>query len=295
MPGTSTTPRIEVAFAARDRLGETPIWCDRTQRLWWVDIEDPTLHCLDPVTGVHWSEAHEGQYLGSCALHRDGGLVLARDLSLVRRRDDGRLDQLAEVESGIDNRLNDGRVDARGRLWIGTMDNALHRPSGSLYRVDPDGTVMRQFGGVIVSNGIAFSPDGRTLHFTDTRRYISWAFDLDLDEGTLRNRRVFADFTQGRDRPDGACVDQDGCLWMAIFAGGRIVRLTPDGRIDRTVVLPVTNPTCLCFGGADLSTLFVTTARKFLSEQQLAAEPLAGSLLAIHGLGRGLPEHRFGP
>ena len=147
---------------------------------------------------------------------------------------------------------------------------------------------------MIVANGIAFSPDGKTLYFTDTRRYTSYAYDLDLDDGAITNRRIFADYSATGDRPDGACVDVDGCLWAAFFAGSRIVRYRPDGRIDRTIELPVTNPTCLAFGGRDLRTLFVTTATKFLGPEQLAAEKFAGGLFAIEGAGQGLPEHRFG-
>ena len=197
------------------------------------------------------------------------------------------------MEHGLDNRLNDGRVDPRGRFWVGTMDNQLHRPNGALYRVDADGSVHRMLDGVIVSNGIAFAPDGKTLYFTDTRRYCTWRFDVDLDDGTLSNRRVFADCSASGARPDGACVDADGCVWTAFFAGNRVVRHRPDGTIDVVVPMPVTNPTCVCFGGADLRTLYVTSATKFLTPEQRAAEPLAGSLFAISGLAQGLPEHRF--
>jgi sugar lactone lactonase YvrE len=147
--------------------------------------------------------------------------------------------------------------------------------------------------GVIVSNGIAFSPDNRTLYFTDTRRYRRWQFDFDVDSGDIRNPRLFADYGATRDRPDGACVDVDGGLWTAFFGGSRIVRFHPDGREDLVLPMPVSNPTCICFGGADLRTLYITSAAKFLSREQLAAEPLAGSLFAVHGLAQGLPEHRF--
>lgn len=288
-------PRIELAFASRDQLGETPLWCARTGRLWWLDIERPMLHSLDPATGAHSAEAHAARFLGSVALRQGGGQVLALDLSLyLRPEQGGPLQHLATVEQDRDNRLNDGRVDPRGRLWIGTMDNALHRANGALYRVDPDGTSHRLFGEVIVANGIAFAPDGRRMYFADTRRYRTWVMDLDPEDGMPINRRPFADFTLGQERPDGACVDTDGCLWVAMFGGGKLLRLTPEGRIDREIRLPVSNPTCACFGGPDLRTLFVTTATKFLSEAALAAEPLAGSLLAIHGLGQGLPEYRFG-
>lgn len=286
---------IECVVNGRDQLGETPLWCDRTEKLWWLDIERPKLQSFDPATGNHSSLDMPGTYLGSQALTQSGDRLLATDLSLAHfDLETASSTPLAAVETGLDNRLNDGRVDNRGRLWVGTMDNQLHRPNGGLYRVDPDGTVTKFASDVIVSNGIAFSPDGHTLYFTDTRRHVSWAFDLDPDDGVITNRRLLADYSATGDRPDGACVDVDGCLWTAFFAGGCIVRYRPDGVIDRTIRLPVTNPTCLCFGGSDLKTLYVTSATKFLSPEALAEEPLAGALLAIEGVGQGLPENRFG-
>lgn len=290
-----TPHSIEPVVTGGDQLGETPLWCDRTRRLWWLDIERPRLQSFDPETGLAESIGLPGTFAGTQALAMSGERLLARDLTLYSRDlESGEQHDLATVERNVDNRLNDGRVDARGRFWVGTMDNQLHRPSGALYRIDPDGTATRVDSGVIVSNGIAFSPDGRTLYFTDTRRHLSYAYDLDLDDGVVTNRRVLIDSTSTGDRPDGACIDVDGCIWMAFFAGGRIVRHRPDGRVDRIVSLPVTNPTCLCFGGPGLRTLYVTSATKFLSAAQRAEEPLAGSLLAIEGLGQGLPEHRFG-
>lgn len=286
---------IECVVQGADQLGETPLWCDRTRKLWWLDIERPKLQSFDPATGVHSRIDISGTYLGSQALTQTGERLLATDLRLdLVNLDDLSTAPLAAVEAGLDNRLNDGRVDGRGRLWVGTMDNQLHRPNGGLYRIDPDGTVTKFASDVIVSNGIAFSPEGSTLYFTDTRRYTTWAFDLDLDDGIITNRRLLADYSASGDRPDGACIDVDGCLWTAFFAGGRIVRYRPDGLVDRTIRLPVTNPTCLCFGGSDLRTLYVTSATKFLSPQALANEPLAGSLFAIEGVGQGLPENRFG-
>jgi sugar lactone lactonase YvrE len=292
---TTVDPRrVECVVRGSDQLGETPLWCERARKLWWIDIERPRLQSFDPSSGAHEIlPLDDATYLGSLALGNDGAHLLALDLALHRRAPSGALSPFARVEQGLDNRLNDGRVDARGRLWLGTMDNQLHRPNGALYRVDPDGGVHRMLGDVIVSNGIAFAPDGKTLYFTDTRRHTTWHFQVDLDDGTLANRRVFADHTTTRERPDGASVDADGCIWTAFFAGRRVVRYRPDGTIDLMVPIPVTNPTCVCFGGDDLRTLYVTTATKFLTAQQHAAEPLAGSLFAIHGLAQGLPEQRF--
>lgn len=292
-PSFIPAQKVERAVAAADLLGETPLWCGRARKLWWVDIERQALQSFDPATGTHQRTQHDCDFLGSQALTASGAHLLAQDLALYRHDPAGASSLFASVEQGLDNRLNDGRVDAHGRLWIGTMDTALHRPNGALYRVDPDRTVTHQFGDVIVTNGIAFSPDNRTFYFTDTRRYCTWRFDFDLDDGRISNRRLFADHTASGDRPDGACVDVDGGIWTAFFSGGRVVRYRPDGVIDLIVPMPVTNPTCVCFGGADLQTLYVTSAAKFLTDEQRRQEPRAGDLFAVHGIGQGAPEHRF--
>ncbi|WP_273690641.1 SMP-30/gluconolactonase/LRE family protein [Ketogulonicigenium vulgare] len=289
-----TAPVEVVHHFTRDKLGETPLWCDRRQQLLWVDIEQPRLQSFDPATGRHQALGVDCDWLGSHALCADGRRLIAKDLALhLMDEATGKVTPFAVIETGVDNRLNDGRVDRWGRLWIGTMDNQLHRPQGALYRVAGSGRVDKIAGDVIVSNGIAFSPDGRQMHFTDTRRYMSWVYDIDPDDGEITGRRLWADYSATKDRPDGAAMDVDGCLWAAFFGGGKIVRYRPDGRIDFEIPLPVSNPTCLCFGGPDLRTLYITTAFKFLNSTQLQREPLAGALLAIEGIGQGLPEHRF--
>ncbi|WP_426129032.1 SMP-30/gluconolactonase/LRE family protein [Pararhizobium sp. PWRC1-1] len=291
---TISNERVECILRAADQLGETPLWCDRAQKLWWIDVEKPKLQSFDPSFQFHEIfPDREAAFVGSQALTQSGGHLLARDLSLVLRAPDGTLAPFLDIETGLDNRLNDGRVDPWGRLWIGTMDNQLHRPSGALYRVEPNRIVERIFGDVIVSNGVAFSPDRRRFHFTDTRRYQSWVFDMDPDDGTITNRRLFADYSATGERPDGACFDVDGGLWTAFFAGGRVVRYAPDGHIDTVIPLPVSNPTCVCFGGADFRTLYVTTAAKFLTAEQRGAQPLAGGLFAVVGVAQGFAEHRF--
>lgn len=287
--------KVDCAVRAADQLGETPLWCEREKKLWWLDIERPKLQSFDPATGVHVVHPFDATFLGSQALGDDGSHLLALDLALHRHPRSAELNApFARVERDLDNRLNDGRVDARGRFWVGTMDNQLHRPSGSLYRVDPDGTIEQIFDGIVVSNGIAFSPDSKFLYFTDTRRHLTWRFGFDLEDGRVFDRQLFADYSGSGDRPDGACVDVDGGIWTAFFAGGRIVRYRPDGAIDLVLPVPVTNPTCVCFGGTDFKTLYITTATKFLTPEQRKQEPLAGSVLAIHGIGQGSSEHRFG-
>lgn len=288
---------VRCAAPSQDVLGESPLWCELTHCLLWIDIDRATLHRLHPASGRRDTVTFAARSLGSLALRaRAGSVVLALDAALYTfDLGSGELALLAEVEpAAADTRLNDGRCDARGRLWIGTMDNGLAAPTGSFYRVGADGAVVRQFGDVIVSNTVAVSPDQRTLYFSDTRRYVTWAFDLDVEDGTLSNRRVFVDHRAGRERPDGACVDREGGLWVAIFAGGRVDRYTPDGRLDRRIALPVTNPTCVALGGPGLRTLYITTARKFLDPETLRNEPLAGSVLSVEVDVPGLPERRFG-
>lgn len=293
LPPTET-PAVHLAVAASDDLGETPLWCDRTNRVWWIDVGGCRLQSLDPASGAHEVYPIECDALGCLALTESGRFLVARDNSLdLFDLASGAQARVAEIPEHARTRLNDGRVDGSGRLWIGTLAHDLTEPIGAFYRVDPGGAVTCQFGEVIVTNGTAISPDQHRLWFTDTRRYMTWVFDLHAD-GQLSNRRVFADHTATRFRPDGAAVDADGCLWQALFGAGRILRYRPDGTIDRILSVPVTNPTCIAFGGRDLTTLYVTTARRFLSHADLATQPLAGALLAIEGVGEGLPENRFG-
>jgi sugar lactone lactonase YvrE len=288
--------QIRCVSEPQDVLGETPLWCEQSRCLWWLDIDRARLHRLCPESGARDLFSFDAKYAGSLALRASGGVLIALELGLFTFNPGvEELRPFCQVEPPqLNNRLNDGRCDGAGRFWVGTIDNALTHPNGSLYRVDPDGTVGHMFGDVIVSNTIAISPDQKTLYFSDTRRFKIRAFDLDLTGGTLSNERVFVDYTRTRERPDGACVDADGFVWNAIFGGHRVVRYAPDGAIDRTIDLPVTNPTCVCFGGPDLRTLYITTARKFLTPEQLRSEPWAGAVLVVDVEVSGLPEKRFG-
>jgi sugar lactone lactonase YvrE len=214
----------------------------------------------------------------------------------------GRLDCFCRPEADRpDNRTNEGKCDELGRFWVGTMQNNLNpdgsgremtRNTGALYCVRPDGSSRREVDDVGLSNTLAWTADGGTLYFGDTLANLIWAFDCDLEAGRLANRRVFTD----EKLPgfcDGSAIDTEGYLWNARFAGAAVVRLAPDGRVERVVELPVTNPTSCCFGGPDLATLYVTSARFSLSVEQLRRNPLEGALLVLHaGLG-GAPSHRF--
>lgn len=294
---TSPTPALRCVVAGHDVLGESPLWCEHTQSLLWLDIDSGRLQRFHPASGRHDRFEFDARFVGSLALtHTPGRVLIAQDLGLYLfdlAGGDCRL--VCQVEPREqDNRLNDGRCDAQGRFWVGTMDNQLSRPHGAFYRVDPDGSVHHQFGDVIVSNTVTFSPDSTRLYFSDTRRFVTWRFALDVQAGTLSQREVFVDHTARRERPDGACVDAEGFVWTALFGSGRLVRYSPAGEVDRIVELPVTNPTCICLGGPDLKTLYITSARKFLGREQLRHEPLAGAVLALDVEVPGLPERRFG-
>jgi len=299
MTSHSISADLRCVFNGRDQLGETPIWCPRSRRIWWIDIEQPQLHAYDERTGQHevFDFRDRASFLGSLALHRQGGFLIALDTTLYRFDPaDGTLDKIVEIEpASAGTRLNDGRCDHQGRFWVGTMDAAIEKPLGSLYCVEPDGTARRYFGDIIVSNSIATSPDDSTLYVSDTRRYKLWAFDLDARTAEISGQRVFVDYeTLAPGRPDGACVDAEGYVWNAVYAGSRVVRYSPQGEVDRVIHLPTTNPTCVCFGGDDLGTLYISTATKAIAPEIFANEPWSGALLSIRPGVRGLPEPMFG-
>jgi sugar lactone lactonase YvrE len=281
---------------SRDLLGESVIWCPRTRRVWWLDILKPCLQSFDPSSGEHQVYPLPGSNCGCVALRASGGFVLAMDIGLhAFDPDTGQLEFLFHPEpEPPTNRYNDGRCDRRGRFWLGTMDCDIRGPTGSLYRLGADRSVQKIFDGISVPNSTAFSPDDRTLYFADTPRHAIWAFDFDIDAGVISNRRVFADLTARKGLPDGSCVDAEGFLWNAEFAGKRLTRYARDGRIDRSVELPVTSPTCCCFGGEQFDTLYVVSSTHRHTAAQRAAEPFSGGLLAIDTDVRGLPEAMFG-
>jgi sugar lactone lactonase YvrE len=282
--------KIVCAVEAHDVLGECCLWCPTTRLIWWLDIRKPCLQSYDPATRRHLVYPLPGRHCGCAALRRSGGLVLALDDGLHGFDPaTGTLKFLLDAEPGKPgNRYNDGRCDRHGRLWIGTMDIGIRQASGSFYRIDPDHFVLELFEDITVPNSVAFSPDDRTLYFADTPKHTIWVFDLDIDAGVISNRRVFAD--TGRALPDGSCVDAEGFLWNAEYAGHGLTRYAPDGRIDRHIELPVTNPTCCCFGGDNLDTLYVTSA----TQQTEAGGATEGALLALDVGVQGLPEAAFG-
>lgn len=274
-------------------LGEGPVWLAREQALYFVDIKGQQLHRCDAEGGQRRSWAAPRQP-GFVVPMQDSGLVCGMQDGLYRFDPDaGRFDHLGEVEPGRPgNRLNDGFVDALGRLWFGSMHDAETEPTGALYRIDHHGAVVqRQDDAYVITNGPATSPDGAILYHTDTLKKQIYAFDIGA-HGALSNKRVFVTIS-GSGHPDGMAVDSEGGVWVALFGGARIERYAPAGALLQTVAFPCSNITKLTFGGDDLCTAFVTTAWKGLPLDVRSQQPLAGGLFSFRSPVPGLPQHSF--
>jgi sugar lactone lactonase YvrE len=302
------TIKIECVLDCGNHLGEGPVWDAEEGRLYWLDctgrrVGKPTFWRLDPRSGEAecWPLNRD---VGAMALRKSGDLVLAVDdgfyffdlktqqLELIQRID---ADQPR-------TRLNDGKVDRRGRFFAGGMDDKEVLKICGLYRLDPDLKVTKVDDGIICSNGPCWSPDDKTFYFADTFQGEFWAYDYDITTGTLSNKRTFARFGEDGGLADGSTVDAEGCLWNAQLVTGDLIRYAPDGTVERRIGMPVKNITSVMFGGDKLDEIYVTSmARvkhpaehdKFTKE----AKPryLAGALFKITGLGiQGVPEPRFG-
>lgn len=295
---------VDCVLAAGAQLGETPTWSLAEQVLYWIDMgawaEDgsgvaPSLNRFDPASGAtrSWPLAEP---IGAFAL-RDGGALLALSSGLHDFEFATQRLQLLQA-SGFDAaqlRYNDGRCDRQGRFWIGQAQQRigadLPRGLGALSRYD--GRSLRaMIPGITVSNGLAFSPDGRTLYYADVLQWRVYACDYDIERGEPGPPRQFLSFPQGV-VPDGAAVDAEGGYWIALYNAGKVARYWPDGRFDREIRLPVSCPTMLAFGGADLGTLYITSASHRLTAAQRAEQPLAGGIFSCRPGVRGLAEPLF--
>jgi sugar lactone lactonase YvrE len=279
-------------------LGESPFWHPDEAALYWCDIPGRALHRWVAASGAHtaWPLPTEP---GCIAPMPGGRLMLACRDGLFRfDPGSGQRTQLAAApyDTAVE-RFNDGKADPQGRFWAGTIFEPRTAAAAALYRFGVDG-LKRIAGDITTSNGIAFSPDGATLYWGDTPRHRVMAYAFDAVQGTISAARVLAQFDvkqPGQDlatyggRPDGAAVDAEGAYWCAMFEGQRLVRLAPDGTLLQSLPLPVRCPTMPCFGGPDLKTLFVTTARQGRPDGELAAQPLAGCVLHTRVDVPGLP------
>ena len=289
---TKIEPKI--AFSVPDVLGECPRWNRDEHCLYWVDIAQSALHRLDPATGQHDSRIFD-QPVGCFAFRRVGGLILAMKDGFATIADlfapplpfgD------APLLGNQDQRFNDGRTDRDGNFWVGSVNTAKSAHDAALFKLSADGRCIFIEGGMLTCNGASFSPDGTRFMHTDTPSHALRAYDV--VNGCLANPQILHQFPLGEGRPDGGSYDADGYYWSALFDGGRVVRLSPDGDIVATVELPVSRPTMIAFGGDDLRTAYVTTARIGLSEAALAEQSGAGAIFTFRVEVPGMPEYHFG-
>ena len=296
----TVTEDVELALDARAELGECPVWCEREQVLYWIDIREPALHRYDPATDQDQSWRMPAE-IGAFALCRSGRVLAALRTGLVCFAL-GAADYELLAPSPFDprtHRFNEGKCDARGRFWVGTMYDPLQPHDHSVARALPLHVYTMESGlrpidaSAQTANGLGWSPDQRTMYFADTRARTIRRFEFDLAAGTARAPQTFVQFSDERDRPDGAAVDAEGGYWCALYSASRVVRIDPSGRIEREIALPVSQPTMCAFGGPELDTLYITSAAQRLDANTLGRQPHAGGLFRCRPGVRGVTPNLF--
>jgi xylono-1,5-lactonase len=284
-----TAGPVACVWDLKAELGEGPNWVDREQALWFTDIKKLSLHRFDPATGSS-TTSEAGSFPGFVLPAAGGGFVAGLQIGLAFFDPvSGGYDTMVRVEPDLPgNRLNDAAVDASGHLWFGTMDNAEEAPSGRFYRLGDDGSVEARGPGCCITNGPAFSPDGRLGYFVDTLAKRVHVIEVGPG-GTLGEPRLFCEIEEGAGYPDGPSVDAEGNVWLGLYGGWGARRYSPAGELLEHVRFPVANVTKIALGGPDLKTAFATTARQGLSAAEIEAQPLAGGLFTFRVDVPGLP------
>src|SRR5262245_53628499 len=289
-------PRVECVLEHKDMIGESPLWSVSEAALYWVDVIGQSIYRLS-FEGRHCAQWVMPEAIGSIAFRCGGGLIAgmrsgiyAVDIDSGRRE---ALFKLGSVASGL--RFNDSKCDRAGRFRSGTMDDQSFAPIGKLYCLDASGKWAVADEHFIIVNGIAWSPDNRTMYVADTRREVVYAYDFDVATGAIGRRRPWISTEKIAGRVDGATVAQDGTYWCAHVRGGEVAQYDPDGQLIQTLALPVKYPLMCSFGGPDMNILFVTTSRALSTPEELVSQPLSGSVFAIYDTGSiGIPEGEFG-
>jgi sugar lactone lactonase YvrE len=278
---------VDVVLDVRSLLGESPSWDEERAEVIWVDILAGEVHLTDPLTGAD-RRVDFGQTVGNAMRCDDGRLFVARSQDAVFVDEEGLVTEFVSIPECGEWRLNDGKCDPQGRYWVGTLVRHMPMPSGHVFRVNHDGNVEAAISGVGTSNGLGWSPDGRTMYFVDSQLRTVDAFAFDAVDGLIGDRRTLVEIPAEGGYPDGMTVDAEGGIWLALMGAGAIHRFTPTGDLDTVLELPSTNVTACTFGGADLSTLFITS---YTGREGVAPN---GSLFACRPGVAGMHAGRFG-
>jgi sugar lactone lactonase YvrE len=291
-----THEELKLVWDGKAMLGEGPVWDHTSGQLIWVDIMGKSVHFFDPTKGVDGTITLE-QRIGAAVPRIKGGLILALENGFHEfNLETKRLTKLIDPESDRpENRFNDGKCDDAGRFWAGTMDMNEELPHGSLYCLETNGTIRKSVENVIVSNGIAWSPDNQTMYYIDSPTKRVLAYDFVLESGELSNPRIIVTIPDGEGFPDGMTVDTDGMLWIAQWDGWQVSRWDPkSGKKLSSIPVPAARVTSCVFGGENFDELFITTARVGLDEKQLADQPSAGGIFCIKPGYKGRPSSFYG-
>jgi len=286
---------LRVVADVHAEVGESPSWDARARVLRFIDVHAGIVYRYDPADGSLTS-CQVGQEVGAVIVRDAGGIVVAaRDGVGIVDEATGGLELIAPIEHDAPgSRMNDAKCDPAGRLWGGTMAFDFTAGAGSLYRVDPDHSFTKVVGDITISNGLGWSPGADLMYYIDTMAGGVDVFDFDLAAGEVSNRRRLVSFEEGDGIPDGLAVDADGHIWVVLFGGGCVRRYAPDGTPAGRLDLPVSQPTCVAFGGDDLGDLYITSGTYQLTAEQLAEQPLAGATFVCRPGVTGTPVHGFG-
>jgi len=286
---------LEHYLPMQHELGETPIWVPEERALYWVDIGRHMIFRVDTTTDEYQSFKPDMPVRGLCRRTADSWLVITDAGLAFWDRETNTCQFIVDPYADEpDIQFNDGMIDRQGRLLVGSYNSArLEAPDGSLYRLDGDHRLNRLDGGLVLSNGIAISPDGRTLYVAEMFANKITAYDYDPETGNVGHRRVFVQIPDEVGKPDGLTVDSEGFVWAAHWGGWRVSRFDPSGKLEREIRVPVELVTCIGFGGESLDELYITTAWYDLSDSRRKAQPLAGDLFRIKTDIKGIPEPRF--